>query len=39
MNLPKIKNSEFVVFKPKDDHTEFQVILDGENDTVWATEK
>ena len=39
MNLPKIKNSEFVVFKPKDDHTEFQVILDGKNDTVWSTEK
>ena len=39
MNLPEIKNSEFVVFKPKNAQTEFQVILDGEHDTVWATEQ
>ena len=39
MNLPEIKNSEFVVFKPKGGQTEFQVILDGEHDTVWATEQ
>lgn len=39
MNLPEIKNSEVVVFKPKDGQTEFQVVLDGEHDTVWATEQ
>jgi death-on-curing family protein len=39
MNLPEIKNSEFVVFKPKVGQTEFQVILDGEHDTVWVTEQ
>jgi hypothetical protein len=39
MNLPKIKNSEVVFFKPKDGQTEFQVVLDGEHDTVWATEQ
>lgn len=38
MNIPEIKNSEFVVFKSKNAQTEFQVILDGEHDTVWATE-
>ncbi len=39
MNLPEIKNSEVVIFKPKDGQTEFQVVLDGEHDTVWATEQ
>src|SRR6056297_3406498 len=39
MDLPKIKNSEGVVFKPKGGQTEFQVVLDGDHDTVWATEK
>jgi len=39
MNLPEIKNSEVVVFKPKDGQTEFQVVLDGDHDTVWATEQ
>ncbi len=39
MNLPEIKNSELIVFKPKGGQTEFQVILDGEHDTVWATEQ
>ena len=39
MNLPEIKNSEVVVFKPKDGRTEFQVILDGDENTVWATEQ
>src|SRR5690606_7521184 len=34
-----IKNSEVVVFKPKGGQTEFQVVLDGEHDTVWATEQ
>lgn len=39
MNLPEIKNSELVVFRPKNGQTEFQVVLDSENDTVWATEQ
>ncbi len=39
MDLPEIKNSEVVVFKPKGGQTEFQVVLDGEHDTVWATEQ
>lgn len=39
MNLPEIKNSEVVVFKPKGGQTEFHVVLDGEHDTVWATEQ
>ncbi len=39
MNLREIKNSEVVVFKPKDGQTEFQVVLDGEQNTVWATEQ
>ncbi len=39
MNLPEIKNSEVVVFKPQGGQTEFQVVLDGEHDTVWATEQ
>lgn len=39
MNLPEIKNSEVVVFKPRGGQTEFQVVLDGENDTVWVTEQ
>lgn len=39
MSLPELKNSEIVVFKPKGGQTEFQVVLDGEHDTVWATEQ
>lgn len=39
MNIPEMKNSEMVIFKPKDGRTEFQVVLDGEHDTVWATEQ
>ena len=39
MNLPEIKNSEVIFFKPKGGQTEFQVVLDGEHDTVWATEQ
>lgn len=38
-NLPEIKNSEVVIFKPKNGQTEFQVVLDSEHDTVWATEQ
>jgi len=39
MRLPEIKKSEVIIFKPKGGHTEFQVVLDGEHDTVWATEQ
>jgi len=39
MNLTTMKNSELIVFKPKSGQTEFQVILDSEHDTVWATEQ
>jgi len=39
MNLPEIKNSEVVVFRPQGGQTEFQVVLDSEHDTVWATEQ
>ncbi len=39
MNKPEIKNSELVVFKPKGGQTEFQVVLDCEHETVWATEQ
>lgn len=39
MNLPGIKKSEIVVFKPKVGQTEFQVVLDGEHDTVWVSEQ
>ncbi|MCX2680697.1 virulence protein RhuM/Fic/DOC family protein [Galbibacter sp. EGI 63066] len=39
MNLSEIKNSEVVVFKPESGQTEFQVLLDSEHDTVWATEQ
>ncbi|CAN5298039.1 hypothetical protein BH23BAC2_BH23BAC2_25540 [soil metagenome] len=39
MDIPEIKNSEVVVFKPKKGQTEFQGVLDGEHDTVWATEQ
>lgn len=38
-NLPEIKNSEVIIFKPKNGQTEFQVVLDSEHDTVWATEQ
>lgn len=34
-----MKNNEIIVFKPEDGDTEFQVVLDGEHDTVWATEQ
>jgi death-on-curing family protein len=39
MNQSEIINSEIIVFRPKDGQTEFQVVLDTENDTVWATEQ
>ena len=39
MNLSEIQNSEVIIFKPKSGQAEFQVVLDGEHDTVWATEQ
>lgn len=39
MHLSEIKNSEIIVFKSKDGHTEFNVVLDGEHNTVWTTEQ
>jgi death-on-curing family protein len=39
MKPSNMKNSELVVFKPESGKTEFEVILDGELDTVWATEQ
>lgn len=39
MNLGKIKDTEMVVFRPQGGHTEFQVVLDAGQDTVWATEQ
>jgi hypothetical protein len=38
ISLPKIKKSEIVVFKPNNGNIEFQVVLDGKHDTIWATE-
>ncbi|GAB2610577.1 virulence protein RhuM/Fic/DOC family protein [Belliella aquatica] len=32
-------NSEIVVFKPSQGSDEFEIILDGEHDTVWVTEQ
>lgn len=39
MNFIEFKNSELVIFKPRAGQVEFQVVLDGEHDTVWATEQ
>jgi death-on-curing family protein len=39
MTLPEIRNSEIIVFKPKNGLTEFRVVLDGEHETVWVTEQ
>lgn len=39
MNLLGIKNGDVVVFRPKNGQTEFRVVLDGEHDTIWATEQ
>jgi hypothetical protein len=33
-----VKN-EIVVFKPKDGLVEFQLVLDGDAETIWATEQ
>lgn len=34
-----MNDSDVVIFRPKDGLTEFQVVLDAKNDTVWATEQ
>lgn len=39
MNLDEIKDTEIVVFRPQGGQTEFQVVLDAGQDTVWATEQ
>ena len=39
MNSSEIEKNELVVFKPESGNTEFQIVLDSENDTVWATEQ
>lgn len=39
MNLSEKRAHELIVFKPRNGQTEFQVILDGDNDTVWVTEQ
>jgi death-on-curing family protein len=39
MNLSNTKSNEMIVFKPQNGQSEFQIILDGENDTVWVTEQ
>lgn len=30
--------SNLIIFKPKNGQSEFNIVLDGENDTVWATQ-
>lgn len=37
MNRLEINKNEFVVFRPNNGVVEFEVALDGENDTVWPT--
>jgi len=37
MNLLDINKNKFVVFRPNNGVVEFEVALDGENDTVWQT--
>ncbi|MBB6612743.1 virulence protein RhuM/Fic/DOC family protein [Pontibacter sp. Tf4] len=39
MSFPEGRNDELVIFKPESGNTEFQVVLDSEHDTVWATEQ
>ena len=37
-NITHPNNSELVIFTPSNGQVEFQVVLDSEHDTVWATE-
>lgn len=39
MSFSEFQNSEVVVFKPEIGQVEFQVILDGDENTVWVTEQ
>lgn len=39
MNRTEINKNELVVFRPDSGVSEFEVILDGEHDTVWASEQ
>ena len=34
-----VEKSEIVVFKPKHGHTEFQLVLDGNAETIWLMEQ
>ena len=36
---PNINPVEFAIFKPDDGNVEFQIIIDGESNTVWVTEE
>lgn len=38
-NITHPNNSELVTFTPSNGQVEFQVVLDSEHDTVWATEQ
>jgi hypothetical protein len=33
------ERSEIVVFKPRHGNTEFQLVLDGDAETIWVTEQ
>lgn len=39
MDNQAITSSELVIFKPSSGDTEFQVILDGKEETIWATQQ
>ncbi len=39
MNFPVTKKNELIIFKPTNGKSEFQVVLDADNDTVWVTEE
>lgn len=39
MDKQAITSSELVIFKPASGDTEFQVILDGKEETIWATQQ
>lgn len=39
MEISNFKTDELILFKSSNSGTEFQIILDGENDTVWVTEQ
>jgi len=39
MNFPVTKKNKLIIFKPTNGKSEFQVVLDADNDTVWVTEE